>query len=226
MLKLEDLGIWERALVLTHHATAGSYLAALACANALKSSRTPLLIELSPINRRLFEEFLERRSLSFEKISISTDLHNEFSFPTIIYAVGYDLRQHMELLRKKQHDITLVVTHVGSFIGNILRARAFSLRKIEEDIFLLEEKRGGDKLYLEMNNMEVKLVERKENKMAFEGLRAIEDSMFEYGSLRTKDAIFILQGRLKIEKEEARRILDELVRMGKIKIIHGMIELG
>ncbi|MEM0506918.1 MAG: hypothetical protein QXW58_06665 [Thermosphaera sp.] len=53
----------------------------------------------------------------------------------------------------------------------------------------------------------------------------LKDSMMTYGDLSLRDAMFILTNELKIDKTDARRILDQLVRRKYVKIVKGKINL-
>jgi len=57
-------------------------------------------------------------------------------------------------------------------------------------------------------------------------LNALRDSIMEYGTITTKDAIYVLMGSLKIDKRYARKILQELVNKKYIKIEGGYILLN
>jgi DeoR/GlpR family transcriptional regulator of sugar metabolism len=69
-------------------------------------------------------------------------------------------------------------------------------------------------------------VNYRERKSERDALKVLLDAMSEQGELSTKDAIFVLQGKLNISKEEARRMLYGLAQSGKLRLLHGKVELS
>ncbi|QOR94388.1 hypothetical protein IMZ38_07265 [Thermosphaera chiliense] len=58
-----------------------------------------------------------------------------------------------------------------------------------------------------------------------EGLEALKNAMLTYGELSVKDAVFILTKQLGVGKNEARRILSQLVLRKYVKIVKGKVNL-
>jgi len=225
-LNLEELGTRLRAVVITHHGIGAMYLLSLAAANALREGMEPRIIELSPMNRNILEGFLRRRGLPPEKVAVEGDLSRAVGYPNLIYAVGYDLRPLARELEWVSSSVSFVATHTGSFLGLILKARVLELKDIGGSLFLLKDRRGGEKMYLEMNQLSISEAQFVEKKVSREGYSILLDSMAEYGELSVADAVAILQGRLKLTRAEARRLLYELAGEGRIKISGGKVQLG
>jgi len=225
-LNLEELGTRLRAVVITHHGIGAMYLLSLAAANALREGMEPCIIELSPMNRNILEGFLRRRGLPPEKVAVEGDLGRAVGYPILIYAVGYDLRPHSRELERVSSSVSFAATHTGSFLGLILKARVLELKEVGSSLFLLKDRRGGEKMYLEMNQLSISEAQFVEKRINREGYNILLDSMTEYGELSVADAVVILQGRLKLTRAEARRLLYELAGEGRIKISGGKVQLG
>ncbi|WP_448577562.1 hypothetical protein [Thermosphaera sp.] len=61
--------------------------------------------------------------------------------------------------------------------------------------------------------------------MLGQGLEALKNAMLSYGELTVKDAVFILTKQLGIGKNEARKILSQLVLRKYVKIVKGKVNL-
>jgi hypothetical protein len=225
-LDLSILGTKLKAVIITHHGIGATYLTAFAASNALREGKKPTIVEFSPINRNLFERFISIRGFSLDEVSFEQDLKAPGTFPIIIFAVGFDLRPLVAELEKYSHVISFVTTHVGTSLGLALKARVFGLKELGNNIYVLEDRRNREKIYLEMNQFKITEVQYLGKKIDNESFRVLLDSMAEYGEISTADAIFILQGKLKLSRTEARRILYELVKDGKMKIEGGKLRLN
>lgn len=226
LIDLGSFGKSIRAIVVTHYGVAATYMISLAATNLISSGIFPTIAEISPMNRSLFEGFLERRGFSRSDYDIIQGLPRFAKYPLLIYSVGYDLRPNISELERLSHQITLVVTHVGKSLRLVLKSGIYELKRVEGDIFLLEDGWTKERKYLEINNFEVKFVNYRERKSEREALKVLLDAMSEQGELSTKDAIFVLQGKLNISKEEARRMLYGLAQSGKLRLLHGKVELS
>lgn len=224
-LDLGIIGTKLKAVVITHYGNGATYLTALAVTNFLREGKTPIVIELSPLNRNLFESFISERGFNPEEVILKKELSISSHFPTIIYSVGFDLRPLSAELGKNSHTISFIATHVGTSIGLIIKARVFTLKLLRNNIFVLEDKHSREKIYLEMNQLKIIEIEHVDRMINLEAYRILLDSMAEYGELSTTDAVLILQGNFKITKEEARRILHDLLKEGKLKIEKGKLKL-
>jgi hypothetical protein len=61
--------------------------------------------------------------------------------------------------------------------------------------------------------------------MLGEGLEALKNAMLTYGELTVKDAVFILAKELGVGKNEARRILSQLVLRKYVRVVKGKVNL-
>lgn len=116
----------------------------------------------------------------------------------------------------------LVTTTPGSGLKIPKYYRKAYLKKIHEDLYQLTMGNESFRIVIRNGRIQEKVAPPGRLGEAYEILK---EAMLEYGELTAKDATIILEKEMDITRDEARKILSDLLLKKYIRIVHGKINL-
>lgn len=99
--------------------------------------------------------------------------------------------------------------------------RRVYVRRLEDKVFQLSEK--GKKLKLEATTSGLKVWKPRLKGYLAAAYRTLQVAITEYGPLSFSDSTTVIAGSLKIRREDARRIIRELVKLKMIEVEGGKV---
>ncbi|AFH43174.1 hypothetical protein FFONT_1186 [Fervidicoccus fontis Kam940] len=187
-------------------------------------------VEISPINRNIIEKYIQancnQASIniipphSIEELQMKK---NNTNVPIIIFSIGENLDDYINDFLRLKRNVRLLFTHVSKGINRIF---GMNILRLEKDYSGFYIKYGGLKKYLKYKNG--KLLEADEGESYFleKAYKVLLDSMLEFGEITLEDATNVLMGRLKISKNEAKKLLYELIKRKKLEFKGGILHIN
>ena len=120
--------------------------------------------------------------------------------------------------------IPRIVISRRSEVGRVKGLRRVYVRRITDRVFQLELR--GRRLKVEASPEGVAPWKPRLSGLQAAAYRALQEALTEYGPLSTVDAITVIAGTLKVRKEDARRILQDLLDLGAVVLSGKQVLIG
>uniref|UniRef100_A0A7J3ZJU0 Uncharacterized protein n=1 Tax=Fervidicoccus fontis TaxID=683846 RepID=A0A7J3ZJU0_9CREN len=222
---LKRLGC-ARAVVVCHKSQITVVLAAHSIANILSSEGEHAdLVELSPIHHDTLERVLELRGVKWRGRIVQS--FNEVSpeGPIVVHAVGMDPTTFYSELQRLRLRVRVVFSHAAKKLGLVLKAPVIRIVELPRELYRASMTLGGSATIRVMLDGVREVVSDKKLDFLAMARSILLDSMAEYGPITVKDATNILSATLNVRKEEARKILYDLLEFKMVKIKNGYVHL-